>query len=194
MLGCSIMCDKALKTIRSKSNREENPINIALQTGIFLKAHMLGFFFFALFSTTPIFSEKEQSNYSVKKIKLITATCWVFYEGKPQSCCVQGLFCDLGGTERWFHDLSYRPHDADHSPGVPHPYTCSVDPHLGAPAPAWHSFPLALTRAGSILSLEYLVKNWILPHRSFSWLAPFKSSSITFSLCTSTSFPFLPST
>lgn len=61
MLGCSIMCDKALKTIRSKSNREENPINIALQTGIFLKAHMLGFFFFLHFSLQPQFSPRKNN-------------------------------------------------------------------------------------------------------------------------------------
>lgn len=81
LLGCSLMCDKALKIIRSKFNREENPINTGIADLYFLKGTCVGiFFFFALFCTTPIFSKKEQSNYSVKRIELITATWWVFYE------------------------------------------------------------------------------------------------------------------
>lgn len=62
LLGCSIMCDKALKIIRSKFNREENPINIGIADLYFLKGTCVGIFFFFLhFSVQPQFSPRKNN-------------------------------------------------------------------------------------------------------------------------------------
>lgn len=175
LLGCSLMCDKALKIIRSKFNREENPINTGIADLYFLKGTCVGIFFFFLhFSVQPQFSPRKNS-----LIILSRESNWLQLHGgsstneshKPQSCCVLGFCCVIWEEQGdGFRDLSHHPHKANHSPRVsPHRPTCSAGPHPGPPAVAWRSLPSALTRAGSVFSLGYLLKNWILAHRGFSW-------------------------
>lgn len=100
LMDCSIMCDKALRIIRSKFNGEENSVNISAADSYFLKGTCVGIFFLH-FSLQPQFSPRKNNLIILKR-----KSNWLQPHGMSSTkttelLCARVLFWDLGGTGRW---------------------------------------------------------------------------------------------